>query len=175
MQFSKIKEDIKINLDKRIPKDLHEGILCEPLARFLKKKTGISHDEVVDKDPKLEAQGVDVVLKRADGVQVKVQVTHCRDHDMRPYPKIKNINTTGEPIKMSAKEKCDKYCQGLVDTRDIILLIDGATIGSFIQDLMTDESFLKFFRKIPCFKEIYYMHCYDRGEIFPLKTGTVIA
>lgn len=168
MKFSEVKKQIEACDQKRIPKDLHELILCEKLARYIGEKTNISYDDIT-KDRDLEDQGIDSTIHGSDGSAINIQVTHCRDYNMNPCVEIEYVNTSGQPIKEAADEKCKMYCERKVDTKQTILLIEGATVGTFVDDLANDLLFLKFFQELSCFKEIYYAHHFNGGFVYPIK------
>ena len=153
---------------ERIPQDIHEFTICEIFAKYLSKETNDNYGNV-KKDPNLEDKGVDVILSSTNGDSIMLQLVHAKDYDMNPKIINKTINSSGFPIIESAKEKCKKYFEKEIDTSNIILLIEGATVGSSIEDLVNNRAFLKEFQNLKCFKEIYYIHNFNSGCVYPLK------
>ena len=153
---------------KNIPQDIHEFSICEIFAKYLSKEKKDDYGDV-KKDPSLEEKGVDVIMSSVKGDFVMLQLVHSRDYDMNPKTISKEIDSSGFPIIVSAKEKCKKYFEKGIDTSNIILLIEGATIGSSVEDLVKAPEFLKEFQNLRCFKEIYYIHNFNDGYVYPLK------
>ena len=171
MNFTEVREKIN-EFDSKgelIPHDIHEFFVCEIFAKHLSAKSSNTYDDVT-KDLSLELLGVDVTLTSNQGNSILLQLVHAKDYSMNPRDKNKAVDTSGLPIIEAARDKCKKYSKKGIDTSNIILLIDGANVGSKINDLSHNLGFLRQFQIITCFKEIYYIHNYNGGRVYPLKT-----
>lgn len=170
MKFSEVAQKrLEYDMKKtNIPMDIHEFSVCEIFAKYLSNEENRNYDEA-EKILNLENMGVDVILKSTDGNSVKLQITHPVDHNFNPKVLQETIDTSGLPIIKAAKDKCEKYTRRGLDTSDIILLLEGFVVGTFIEDLVSNPIFLKKFQDIKCFKKIYYIHNYNSGYVYPLK------
>ncbi len=161
--FKDREENSLTKLEKRRWKVLQELVWCKPIVDFL----NVDCDKVC-KDISLEAQGIDCIIEQTNGAKIYLQLVNANDYDMKPTPGMKEINLSGIPIVGAASKKCLHYCKRGIDMKNIVLLINGNNIGTKIDELVKEASFLREFERLPCFKEIYYIT--DKG-VYCLKSG----
>jgi|GEM_PF-4822208 len=171
IQGYRYKKEDNLNRDeKRRWKELQEFNWTIIFSNYL-KTFGLEYNELV-KDKSKEGLGIDIILKSSKNCpEISLQLTHANEYDMRPdvlanQVSIKNIDTSGNCIINAAVRKCDNYCNRKIDTKKIILLIQGADESTKIDDLAKDHSFLRIFENIPCFRGIYYV---KPTQVYTLK------
>jgi Ca2+/Na+ antiporter len=169
IEVEKIINELDVKKEN-IPKDIHEFIICKIFAKYKSDEDNIDYNEV-GKDINLEDKGIDVILKSTDSDSKKLylQLVHSNDYNRNPRNIHKSIDTSGYPIIEAAISKSEKYTRNNIDTSNIILLIEGATIGTSIEDLISNIQFLRIFQNLKCFQSIYYIHNFNNGCVYPLK------
>ncbi len=163
------KEEDLTSQEKRGWKELQEFIWCRSFVDYLKTTFGFQYEEIC-KYYGLEDKGVDIILhsKITSEPDIHIQLTHANEYDMRPIAKvsIKDVDISGNCIVGAVVHKCSDYCERKIDTKNIILLIQGIDESTKIDDLVKNFSFLKIFENLPCFKGVYYT---THKSVYPLK------
>ncbi len=148
-----IKPELTTGENQRWQK-LQEFRWARSFAEYLKR----DYQELC-KEENLEDQAIDIILrsKNTNIPDLSVQLIHANEYDMRRGFNFKNIDVSGNCIVGAAVHKCRKYCDRKVNTKEIILLIQGVDESTKIEDLVKDPSFLRIFESLPCFRGIYYI------------------
>ena len=157
--------------ERREWKELQEFIWCKSFVDFLKQEFNLQYD-LICKNSKLESEGKDVFLhsNNTSLMDIHVQLTHANEYDMQPEDRIsiKRIDISGNCIANAVIHKCQHYCDRRLDTKDLILLVQGTNKSTKLDDLMRDVAFLRIFQTTPCFKGIYYI---TENQVFVLKAA----
>jgi len=144
--------------EKRRYQELQEFKWCIPFINFIEKDFDLKYS-LICKNTRLECKGEDIFLKAEDDLltDIHIQLTHANEYDMSPTKSIKKVNISGQCIIDAATCKCNHYCNRNLDTKEIILLIQGIDESTKISDLVNGQDFLKSFNDLKCFKGIYYV------------------
>lgn len=167
MKFSDVEKNINLTHGLRIPFALNEMMWGKPLAEYFNDRYGTNYNDV-RKEKALDDDGIDIILSSSvnkNDKDIFIQLTHAREYDMSPSSEVNVIDTSGVPITDSLEYKCSNYERRGIDTKKIVLVIQGVLNQEDMVPLLERKDFLKPFKETECFDGIYYIS----DQVYPLK------